>query len=48
MERDVNKMSMPDYPDIVPIHPDLTDEELDEMIKEGIEKSKQYTDWTDV
>lgn len=48
MERDVNVMPAPDYPDIVPIHSDLSDEELEALIKEGEKKAKQYTEWPDI
>ena len=40
MERNVNIMPAPSYPDIVPIHPDLTLEELERQIEEGIKKTK--------
>lgn len=51
MERNVNNANVvpvPDYPDIVPTHPELTDEELDRLIEEGIEKAKNYTEWPDI
>ena len=48
MARTVNIVPVPDYPDIVPIQPDLTPEELDRQIEEEIEKSKQYTEWPDI
>ena len=48
MGRNVNAVPMPDYPDIVPIHPNLTIEDIDRQIEEEIEKSKQYTEWPDV
>lgn len=33
------------YLDIVEIHPDLSDEEFDELIREEEEKSKELTEW---
>ena len=43
-----NVVPMPDYPDIVPAYSELSDEELDNLIKEGIERAKQYTEWPDI
>ena len=48
MARDVNTVPVPDYPDIVPTHPELSNEELDRLIEEGAEKAKNYTGWPDV
>lgn len=39
---------MPDYPDIIPIHSELSDEELDQLIEKELEESKQYTEWPDI
>ena len=48
MGRDVSIVPEPDYPDIVPTHPELSEEELDRLIEEGIEKAKDYTEWPDI
>lgn len=48
MARDEKTVPIPDYPDIVPMHHELSEEELDRLIEEGIEKSKQYTEWPDI
>ena len=48
MARDVNIVPVPDYPDIVPAHPELSDKELDRLIEEGIEKAKDFTEWPDI
>ena len=39
---------MPDYPDIVPTHPELSDEELLERIEKAYEESDEITEWPDV
>ena len=39
---------MPDYPDIVPTHPDMTLEELREKIEKDYRESDEITDWPDV
>ena len=39
---------MPDYPDIVPTHPELSDEELLERIEKAYEESQEITEWPDV
>ena len=36
------------YPDIVPIHPELSIEELEKQIKEELEEAKQMTEWPDL
>lgn len=38
-----NRINM--YLDIVVLHPELSDEELDELIEEEKEKTKQLTEW---
>lgn len=51
MGRDVKAVPMPDYPDIVPVHPERrnwTEEEYDRYIEEEIKKAEQYTEWPDV
>lgn len=48
MESDVKIMPMPDYPDVIPIHKDLTEEELNELIEKNIEEDKKYTEWPDI
>ena len=48
MERDVSVMPVPDYPDVVPKRPELSQEEWDDLIKESIENDKKYTEWPDV
>lgn len=47
-ERKKHVVPMPDYPDIVPIHPELTMEELRKRIDEEVENAKQYTEWPDI
>ncbi len=48
MERNVKVVPKTDYPDIVPIHPELSVEELDRLIEEETEKAKEYTEWPDI
>ena len=48
MERDLKSVFMPDYPDIVPTHPDWTDEDYERHITEEMEKVKDVTEWPDV
>lgn len=36
---------MPPYPDIVPTHPDLTDEELQALIEKNIKEDEEMTEW---
>lgn len=51
MARDIEKSSvdifMPEYPDIVPTHPDWTDEDYERHIREEMEKVKDL-DWPDI
>lgn len=48
MARDIKTVPVPNYPDIVPTHPDLSEEEIDRLIEEGVEKAKGYTEWPDI
>ena len=48
MGRDVSIVPVPDYPDIGRTHPEWSEEELDRLIEEGIEKAKDYTEWPDI
>ena len=36
------------YPDIVPLHPELTQEELRELIEKHVEEDKELTEWPDI
>lgn len=46
-ERKANVVPDPEYPDIVP-QTKLSDEALEKLIEELIEKDKQYTEWSDM
>lgn len=39
---------MPDYPDIVPTHPDMSQEELKALIEKHMKEDEELTDWPDV
>ena len=42
---------MPDYPDIIPVHPERaewTDEDYEKAIAEEMEKVKGMTEWPDI
>ncbi len=39
---------MPPYPDIIPTHPELSDEELDAMIAKHMKEDEEMTEWPDV
>lgn len=45
MERNV---IMPSYPDIIPTHPEWSDEEFEKRIAEEMEKAKTLSDWPDI
>ena len=48
MESAINDVFMPDYPDIVPKHPDWTEEDYERFIAEELEKVKDEAEWPDV
>ncbi len=39
---------MPDYPDIVPTHPDMSQEELEALIEKHMKEDEELTEWPDV
>lgn len=39
---------MPDYPDIVPKHPDWTDEDYERFIAEKQKEAEKMTEWPDI
>lgn len=43
-EEEILKMFDP-YPDVVLTHPDLTEEELEKLVKEHLEKCKGIKEW---
>ena len=43
-----NVVPVPDYPDIVPIHPELSAEDLEKLIEKEIEEAKKYTECPDI
>lgn len=48
MERDINDQFMPDYPDIIPVHPDWSDEDYESFIEAEMEKVKDMKEWPDI
>ncbi len=39
---------MPDYPDVIPTHPEWFREDYDKALAEEMEKSKNLSEWTDI
>lgn len=47
MERNINAI-MPGYPDVIPTHPDWTEEDYEKHIAEEMEKANSLSEWPDI
>ena len=47
-EDNIKDQFMPDYPDIIPVHPDWSDEDYESFIGAEMEKVKDMKEWPDI